>query len=216
MSKSILYYTDGRLDPPLMQKCQEQLLKAGLPIVSVSRKRIAFGDKRIVLLGLKPSPSTMYKQILLGLQECDYRFVFLCEHDVLYHPSHFDFIPPRDNTFFYNTNVYKVWQDGHIVWTDDLQQVSGLCANRLLLLEFYHRRLQDIERNGFDLHFEPGPRFGYEAENWQSAVPNIDIRHDKNLTKSHRQASEFRNPKYAKGFRVCESVPGWDEVIHGC
>jgi len=34
--KSILYYTDNRLDKKLFRLVQEQLKKAGLPIVSVS------------------------------------------------------------------------------------------------------------------------------------------------------------------------------------
>ena len=77
----------------------------------------------------------MHQQILTGLQKAKGKYIFLCESDVLYHPSHFDFTPKRDDIFYYNTNVWKTrYPDGFSVWTDDLQQVSGICANRELLI----------------------------------------------------------------------------------
>lgn len=212
MSKSIVYYTCNSHKLEIELACRRQLEKAGLEIVSVSLgKKIPFGDKRLVLSGVKRSPETMHKQILLGLQESNTRFVFLCESDVLYHPSHFKFEPPNEDVFYFNTNIYKTWNDGLIVWTDDLQQVSGVCANRLLLLDFFHKRIQEIERHGFNRHYEPGERYGCRVENWQSEYPNIDIRHGQTLTKSHRKAEDFRDPKYAKGFKVVDSIPGWGD-----
>jgi hypothetical protein len=147
---------------------------------------------------------------LAALEASEADWVFLCEHDVLYHPSHFEFMPARDDTVYYNTNVWKVRAgDGHAVWTDDLQQVSGICASRRLLKDFYLKRIASVEANGFDRHYEPGPRFGLKAENWQSAWPNVDIRHDGCMTKSKWSPEEFRNPRYARGWREAGEVPGW-------
>jgi len=107
--------------------------------------------------------------------------------------------------------VWRVrYADGHAVWTDDLQQTSGLCAYRDLLLEFYEQRVATIERDGFDRHYEPGPKTGpYQTENWQSLAPNIDIRHDKTLTRSKWRPDEYRNPRYASGWQERDDVPGW-------
>lgn len=210
MSKSILYYTCNTHPEDIEQKCRAQLAKAGLPIISVSLgKEIEFGDERIVMQGAR-SAKSMHAQIVLGLVHTKTDYVFLCENDVLYHPSHFDFTPPRDDTFYYNTNVYKVWGDGHIVWTDDLQQISGLCGSTELMHDFFTRRFLEIRKDGDNRHYEPHERYGCRVENWQSATPNIDIRHGKNFTRSHRTAEEFRNPKYARGFKVVDSVPGWE------
>jgi hypothetical protein len=210
VSKSILYYTCLTHPFGIEIVCRRQLAKAGLYIVAVSRDEVInFGDTRTVVHGER-SPETMHRQIVEGLKLCPTDHVFLCESDVLYHPSHFDFSPERDDTFYFNTNVYKRWQDGLIVWTDDLQQISGICASRKLLLDFFTNRLEQIQKDGFNRHYEPGKRYGCRVENWQSPVPNIDIRHGKTLTKSHRSVDEFRNPKFAKGFRVVESVPGWE------
>lgn len=201
-----LYYTDNRLDGRIAYACWEQLQVAGggRPIV-----RVTPGAAR-------PGVLTMHRQILMGLEQCDPGVVFLCEHDVLYHPSHFEFVPPEDDTFYYNTNVWKArWPDGHAVWTDDLQQVSGLCADRDLLLDYYTARVEQLEREGPNRHYEPGLKQtvgGQKVANWRSEWPNVDIRHGGNLTKSKWSPAEFRNPRYARGWREADEVPGWGRV----
>ncbi len=215
MSGAILYYTCNTHLPEIDDKCREQLLKAPfLPIIAVSlNEDIPFGDIRIPMVGQK-SPIMMHKQILAGLEATDAKYVFLCESDVLYHPSHFNFAPPRDDTFYYNVNVWKQrWPDNYFIWTDDLQQVSGVCANRKLLLEFYKARLEQIATDGFNRHYEPGVHQTVgsgKVENRLSEFPNICIRHDSNLTKSKWSPDEFRNKIYSKGWKSADNVPGWD------
>ena len=209
--KCILYYTDNRLDPKIMKACQIQIEKSGLPIISVSRKPLDFGHN-IVLKGRR-SALQLHRQILAGLEVIDADVVFFAEHDVLYHPSHWDFTPKMADRFYYNTNVWKVrMSDGHAVWTDDLQQTSGLCASRSLLLEQYRRRVKEIEKKGFDRHYEPGEKTGpWKSRNWKSKHPNLDIRHGNNLTRAKWHPSEFRNKQYAKGWREADAVPPWYE-----
>lgn len=210
MTKEIIYYTCNTHQDDIENACRRQLLKSGLPIISVSlNKEIDFGNKRIVVNGNR-GPEMMHKQILLGLKESSANFVFLCESDVLYHPSHFDFEPASKDTFFFNTNVWKIrYPDGLAVWTDDLQQVSGICADRHLALSFYERRIKQIAKEGFNRHYEPGPRYGEKTENWLSEYPNLCIRHDSNLTKSKWSPDDFRNKQYTKGWQVAEEVVGW-------
>lgn len=224
----IVYYTCNTHRAEIETACREQLKKAGLPITSVSlNKKIDFGDTRIVMEGERGAVM-MHRQILAGLEACKAKTVFLCESDVLYHPSHFDFWPKREDVFYYNTNVWRMrYPDGLAVWTDDLQQVSGLCASRELLIDFYRKRLAQIEAEGFNRHYEPGikqtvyPRMRggkYGVENRQSEYPNVCIRHDANLTASKWKPEEFRDKRYAKGWREAYQVDGWGdmrEVMHG-
>lgn len=205
---NIIYYTCNTHLPAIDELCREYLDKVDLPIISVSlNKAISFGDKRIVVKGER-SPLMMHKQIVAGLELSDSEYVFLAESDVLYHPSHFDFTPQREDAYYFNVNVWKVrWSDGFCVRTDNSQQVSGIAANRKLLLDFYKARVKEIEKNGFDRHYEPrnAPRINY-----QSAYPNVCIRHDGNLTKSKWKVDDFRNKEYAKGWQESYEVPGWD------
>jgi hypothetical protein len=202
--KQICYYTCNSHDLQIELLCRKQLLKADLPIISVSlNQEIDFGDVRLVEHGEK-GPKMMFRQIVTGLQAATADYVYMCENDVLYHPSHFYFVPnfiKHPGYFYYNTNVWKVrWLDGHAVWTDNLQQISGIIASRQLLLDYFSKKLVD----DFDRHYEPDPRI-----NWQSEVCNIDIRHDKTLTKSKWKPSDFRNPRYAQGWKETDEIPGW-------
>lgn len=221
---SIIYYTCNTHDPKIDNACRKQLLESGLTIISVSlNKNIDFGNKRVVMEGQRGA-EMMHRQILEGLKNCDSDYVFLCESDVLYHPSHFLFTPKRTDVFYYNTNVWKMRaDDGHMVWTDDLQQVSGLCASKELLLDFYTKRLEQIMEFGFNGHYEPGVKqtiYSYQkggkygTENWKSKFPNICIRHGSNLTKSKWSPDEFRNKEYAKGWKEADEIPGWSNPFH--
>lgn len=220
-TKEILYYTCLTHSQDIEMACRAQLLKAGLPIVSVSlNKPIDFGNN-FVMEGERGA-MMMHRQILKGLQESKADIVFLCESDVLYHPSHFEYMPKRNDVFYYDVNVWKVrYPDGHAVWTDDLQQVSGVCAYRELLLDFYTKRLAQIEREGFNRHYEPGLKqtiYGYHkggkygVQNYSAKVPNICIRHDHTLTKSKWSVDEYRNKEYAKGWTEADEVEGWGDT----
>lgn len=217
----IVYYACNTHKPEIDEACRAQLREAKgyAELVCVSlNKPLDFGDVTLTMQGER-GPLMMHRQILAGLEASTADYVFLCESDVLYHPSHFDFTPKRRDVFYYNVNVWRLrYSDGLAVWTDDLQQVSGLCASRELLIDFYTKRNAQIERDGFNRHYEPGikqtvyPRMRggkYGVENWQSDYPNICIRHDANLTASKWSPDEFRNPKYAKGWRTAIEIPGW-------
>lgn len=212
LSKGVLCYTCNTHREDIELACRAQLKRAasGLEIGCVSLKDTDYGDWQITL-PLERSPLTMHKQILAGLERMTSDVVFLCESDVLYHPSHFQFIPPQRDTFYYNTNLWRVrYDDGLAVWTDGLQQLSGICAYRELLLDFFKRRVKRIERDGFNRHYEPNERnYGARTENWQSEYPNLDIRHSDTITRSKWSADEFRDKSFAAGWAEADKVPGW-------
>ena len=199
--KSIVYYTTNKLNEVIADLARDSILSSGLPIISCSLEPLNFGKN--IVLDLKPSPATMFKQILAALDVSE-DYVFLCEHDVIYHPSHFDLVPAEDK-FYFNTNVWKwKWGTELCVWTDDLQQLSGMSGSRELLKKFFGERLRKAE-NGFDGHYEPKEN----TKNYMSVEPNIDIRHDKNTTRSKWAPEDFRNKKYAKGFKQANIKDIW-------
>jgi len=71
--------------------------------------------------------------------------------------------------------------------------------------------MDKIERDGFDRHYEPQEKTGpYHTENWQSAYPNLDIRHGMTLTRSKWSPDEFRNRKYARGWKETDDeIADW-------
>lgn len=227
MTKSIIYYTDNELGEPIYSLVQEYIKKAKLPIVSASLESITFGDNEVVR-GKRSYP-TMVRQIISCLSRADTKYVFFCEHDVLYHKSHFDFTPIRDDIFYYNENVWR-WLYGtkHVIRHQRMISLSGLCVNREYALKHFQARLKKIIENGWDedvgqpkwlrlMGYEPGTkkrrRGGFSDEDhdiWRSESPNIDVRHDKSFTRSKTTQEEFKHkPLWWKEISI-DKITGWD------
>jgi len=211
-SKSIIYYTDNRLAEPLYSIVQKQIFKANLPIYSASLKPIGFGYN--VIIHDDPCYPTMVEQIIAALEASDTQYVFFTEHDVLYDPSHFDFIPPRDDIFYYNINIWRWWLGSKkVIQHDRMMSLSSLCVNREFVLDHYRRRQRIIEQKGWDqktkgepswaraIGYEPGTkkrkRGGFsddDFDTWKSAYPNVDVRHEGTYSRPKVALSEFKHP----------------------
>ena len=224
LSVGILYYTDFNADPKIMKMCQDQIKIGadGNRIVSVSlNKKLDFGDN--IVMNLERGNLTMFKQILTGLKALDTDIIFFCEHDVLYHPSHFQFIPPEKDIFYYNTNSWRVrLSDGHALYYKH-KSTSGLCAYRELLIKEYEERVRRVEDEGYHRNgYEPGTRKikhrGFSDSNacgWKSEFPNLDIRHEKNMTRSVWDKSQFRDQRSCQDWKEdkIQNLKGWDHLM---
>jgi hypothetical protein len=217
MTKGILYYTSNLLNGEktvwgnrvIEDWVKELLLKIDLPIVSVSLKPIELGKN--IVLDLEPSIVTMHKQIMAGLEATETDVVFFCEHDILYHPSHFLIDPQDKDTFYYNENSCKWDYTGtRVVWHNNGAGLHGMCGYTDKLREHYKKRLEYIYEKGIDkLPVTRNPRWardmGYEPgkpkhqggisndkrEVWMSQEPIINIRHSKTVTPRKMQIDEF-------------------------
>ena len=218
-TKGIIYYTDNQLKLKIAVAVQHQLKKIGLPIVSASLKPMNFGKN--IHVPLKRGVLTMFKQILTALENSDADIVYFCEADVLYHPSHFDFTPPKKDVFYYNENVWKLDAvSGHALHYD-MKQVSGIAVYRDTALKHYQKRVAMVEANGFSMGmgYEPGTHHRPErvddsvAEGWKSEFPNVDIRHDGNFSPTRWKKEEFRNQRYTEGWiESDDEIPGWGKT----
>jgi hypothetical protein len=202
MNIGAIYYTDNRLDPDMMKICQDQI-KKGFEgeIISASLKPISFGKN--IVLDIEPGILTYLKQILTALENSSADFVFFLEHDVVYSSSHFDFTPKNLNTFYYNTNVWK-WDYPHdrLITYDVLRSLSGMCCGREFAIAHYKKRIQRIEKDGWQLKFgfEPGTkrrrRGGITDDfcvDWSSERPNVDIRHKGTLSPRKCDINKFKH-----------------------
>jgi hypothetical protein len=234
MDKVCIYYTDNQLDPVIMRACQKQLRKA-FPgeIISVSLKPIDFG-RNYVLGGVKRGIITMLKQIYYGLSMIDSQTVFLAEHDVLYHPTHFDFILPRTDTFYYNVNVWRwyYFKNYPAISYDFIRSLSGLVADKQLLRNHFSDRLELIYSKGWKqsspepkwsrvMGYEPGTkkrRRGGPTDEpsgmFYSKFPNIDIRHPGTLSPPKVTLNSFKHKPDPRTWRETDvnKIDGWENV----
>jgi len=219
LTKGVLYYTDNQLTLKIVRPVRESIKKSGLPITSVSLKPMNYFGKNIVVKGER-SKLTMHKQILAGLKATTEDIVFFCEHDVLYHPSHFEFTPEKKDVFYYNENNWRVClKDGWAVYFEH-DALSQMCCYRELAIKEYEERVRRIEAEGFKSGgYEPGTRSikkgGFSdsiSERWRSKEPNIDIRHSNNLTPTRRSVDEFRDKNTCRNWTEGE-CPKWAKEI---
>lgn len=259
-SKAILYYTSHTCPMRIARKVQHNLKNISrdknIPLYSSSLKpmphmgrniiqplehtdyKVIDGElKEIPVPRTQPGLRTMTQQILDGLKIIKEDIVFLCEHDVLYHPTHFDFTPAKEDVYYYNTNVWRLRaSDGHCLYYNQ-RSLSGMCAYRKTLITHYEKRLNRIieledeaEKNsgivkatsGNDiplkeaihrLGFEPGTHNRPEkvddlgCSDYKSELPNIDIRHENNLTQSRWSIGQFRTKPTE--WVESDEIPGW-------
>lgn len=213
----LVYYSDCLADQAILTAAQRQLRACanGHQIISVTLAPIEFGHN--IVLPLERSYLTMFRQILAGLEALDTDLAFLVEHDVIYHASHFAFRPPSRDKYFYNLHVWKVDALTGRAVHYETKQTSGLCADRLLLVQHYRERIRRVETEGFSrrMGFEPGSHGRAErvddvpSDSWWSESPNIDIRHKHNLTQSRWSQDQFRDRRNCRGWTESDSIPGW-------
>jgi len=222
-SKGLVYYTDNRGDETILTTVRSQIHKAcnGYPVVSATLKPLDFGAN--IVLNQPRGVLTMFRQILAALEALETDYAFVVEHDVIYSRQHFQFTPPRDDVYYYNTNVWHVDSRTGRAITYQAKRTSQLCANRRLLVEHYKKRVARVEAEGFSraMGFEPGSHRRPErvddvsSATWHATRPNIDIKHGQNLTPARWSPKEFRSQKNCQGWQESDRIPGWGKTL-GC
>ena len=218
-SRGILFYTNNKLNMKIA-KIVRNLIKVNsgdLPVTSVSLKPLDFGNN-IVFKG-ESGYKTMYQQILLGLEAMKEEVVYFCEHDVLYHQDHFNFIPPKKDVWYYNGNYWMLRPDGFAIHYD-VSPLSGLVVYRDVAIKHFKERLIMIEKQGFGYYmgFEPFTHgrikwdFWCEHEIFMPANPNVDLTTGGNMTQKRWTQDRFRKkPKFWEESNDYK-IPGWNDL----
>lgn len=221
LKKGIVYYTDNQVNLKLGERVRRIIKKASLDIVSASLRPMNYGSN--ITIPIKRGYEAYFKQILAALEYSNAEVVFFCEHDWYYHPSHFEFTPPKKDVFYYNDNWWRVRaNDGHAV-KYETHLLPAICAYRETLLEHYRKAIKRFEQTNFSVKsilrtgFEPGTHnrderpTDYKAEGWQSKYPNLDIRHGNNLTASKWKPSDFRSQRSCRNWQETKAweIDGW-------
>lgn len=211
-SKGIIYYTDNVPKEKFLKTFRALLKKftGEIPIVWVSQKPID-EEPNIVLSGIGRSHKSICAQILAGLKFIDADIIFFAEHDIIYHPTYFEFEPQKKDVFYYNVNRWWLREkDGQASHKKNTAALSQLIAYKEIMIDFFTKRLQ-FYIEGVKLgkcKTEPG-KFNvpelpfFKMEHYVSKWPNIDIRHKRNYTTSDRfKGSRFR-------YKHRNGIPGW-------
>jgi len=219
--KGIIYYTRNKVNMKIGHECRKHIAASQLPIVSVSSKPMKFGKNHT--LNTDGTYLEYFKKILMALEKSTAKIIFFCEDDVLYHKSHFDFVPPKKDVYYYNKNWWRVrTSDGHAVQYDT-HLALAICGYRELLLDHYRKVVKKLETEGYSdslarrIGFEPGTHNrddrvdDFRAGEWRSAQPILDLRHGNNITESRWSKDQFRSERSCRNWRetTFDKIPGW-------
>lgn len=226
MKKAIIYYTDNILPEWLMLPLQKQLLHAAqkIPIISVSQKPVDFGEN--ICIGELPRVyKSMCYQLVKGLQRAadnEANIIYIVEHDVIYHPSHFMFKPTARDAFFYDANAWMLRASDGQALHCNFTAVSLLTSYTNIALEHYLERLDLIKKGKLpgNCGFEPGSHVvpnkhgvgTYPANKYCAAYPSIDIRHNNNYTRKDRFSRQARKERRRVGWHLADGIPYWGKT----
>lgn len=226
-TKAIIYYTDNQLKLKIAHAVQKQLRKVSeekdIPIVSASLKPMTNMGTNIHV-NMEYGRLAMMTQILAALEASTADIVYFCEHDVLYHSTHFDFTPPERGIFYYDQNWWKVRTDDSYAIHYDANQLSGLCCYRETALPEFRERVRRIQKEGWrsSMGYEPGTRGisrgGFSDSpwaSWKAPLPSIDIKHGRNLTTQRWQKENFHNQQNCQGWAetTADKIEGWTGLM---
>ena len=213
---TVLYYTDNSLSEDIYSKCRKYLLLAagGCPVVSVSQLPVDIG-RNVCVGNIGRSFLSLYKQLAEGLRAVETEYVALAEHDVLYPIGYFDWIPPRDDTFYYSGNtIWSVHKKGvqygmYMTSATQHPSLESLICNKNLLSIAIGKRISLLEKPTQPRPAGWGePGFAYDDEQYEMrflGIPIIDIRHNDNYT--------MRTGNFEKTFWVAEGWGRYDSII---
>lgn len=152
---TIIYYTSNREDSGFEKRVQENLLKVcgDLPIISVSHKPITLGTN-ICVGDVGVSGFNMFRQVQIACQKAKTPFVISAEADCLYPPDYFQFVPPRLDVCYRNSNLY-VMPDRRDFF---FHKKEGATHSQIVGREFYLQTLEKL--------FDGAPLWSQEEKNF--------------------------------------------------
>ena len=129
---------------------------------------------------------SIYKQQLSALKSIKDRYAFNVENDVLYHPDRFDFVPPKDDVFYYQTNLYELTPFGYLKHSG--MAYSQVVANCGFWRNHLISRLEAVESDWKLAFAEPGrgdpPDSKVKWEGYKTQYPDVGVRHGRNCSGS--------------------------------
>jgi len=208
MEVTIIYCSSNKEDSAFEQRVRDNILKVtNLPIISVTQKPIDFGKNICVGDDVGVSGFNFFRQTLIACEEAKTKFVISAEADCLYPPDYFQFIPPRDDIPYRDTNLY-VMPDKRAFF---FYKKEGATHAQIVGREFYIKRLKEL--------FEGAPQWSAEEKNFPKE------RHRKEDVFSQFEYWHSENPvvqiKTHRGMRYythsdrtpIQAIPYWGDGI---
>lgn len=177
MSVTIVYCSSNKERPEFEGRIVENLIKVtDLPIISVTQKPMNLGKNICVGDNIGVSGFNFFKQVLIGCEAADTEFIISAEADCLYPPDYFQFIPPRNDVCYRNSNLYVMGDKRDYFY----YKKEGATHAQVVGREFYIETLKKL--------FEGAPQWSATEKNFPKE------RHEKEDVFDHIEYYRTENP----------------------
>ena len=153
---TVIYCSSNREMEQFESRIRQNILDVcdGLPIVCVSQKPIPGFGENVVVGDVGASGFNFFRQSLIACKTAKTRFVVSAEADCLYPPDYFQFVPPREDKCYRNSNLYVMPQHRAWFW----RKPEGATHAQVVSREFYIDRLEKL--------FYGAPEWSLEERNF--------------------------------------------------
>jgi hypothetical protein len=193
VDKTIVYYTSNG-DYPTLESAVRTVIREhsqGLPIVSVSQQPLDFGTN-ICVGDIGRSRHNIYRQLRIGAEHAQTRFLVVCEADFLYPPQWFQFTPPREDTYYYPKECYILWKKKPAFFRKMMQQLTGVVAREHLLRLLDKLQAYDQEGEQAIDPFMRGRIYNFTATAEFDAGPVVTLKTDRQMHIKSPHSNENR------------------------
>jgi len=201
---TIIYYTSNCENKQFEYRIRKALVKSigKRPIISVSQKPIRFG-KNICVGSVGRSNHNALRQMQIGAMEAKTKYVSPAESDTLYPTDLFDFVPPRDDTFYIAKPFYVLFNQRGTKRVYALKPKSSESA-MVVSREHLLRRMEEMfkEKDQWDINHHPYLVQNKKIEYFNVSYPVVSFKTDQNM---HR-----KSPHSTQSY--CLELPVWGNV----
>ncbi len=220
MKPVIIYVSSNKEYPQFEERIRSNLLtnSRGISIISVTQKPIELGHNICVGNSVGVSGFNMFRQVLIGMKASDADYVISCEADTVYPPDYFEFVPPKLDICYRDSNVYVMGQHRKYFY----KKSEGATHAQIVGRKFYIETLENLFKDAPEWSAEernfPKERIGRndvfdDIIYWNTTNPVVQIKTSqsmRNYTHSDRipihdlpfwgNGKDFREKYYQIGF----------------
>ena len=166
MKGAIIYMSSNKEDPEFEERVFRDMLskKGELPVIVVTQNKMDFyeheGGKGYGVGDVGTSGLNFIRQVQIACQHADADYVIHAEADSIYSPEYFNFVPPKLDACYRNSNIYVQKYRQDFVCKKEGSTFSSIVGRK-----FYLKRLEEL--------FKGQPMWNAEYKNFPKEIRKL-------------------------------------------
>jgi hypothetical protein len=202
---TIVYCSSNREKPYFEKRIVESLLKncGGTEIISVTQKPMELGTNICVGEDVGVSGYNFFRQVLIGCEAAKTQFIISAEADCLYPPDYFQWLPPRDDKCYRNTNLYVMGNKRDFFF----EKKEGATHAQVIGREYYIETLKRLFKDA-PMWSPDEKNFPKERHKVEDVVEEVEYYQTENPIVQIKTGDSMRHYTHSERVPIYE-IPYW-------